>query len=270
MSSHWSETDANGKPLTDGRKCYVIENDADPTMPPVYIYGKDVEEVLAKAAKTIETGQGTIHRMRTTKPAPPAPARPAATVTAADVQTATADLNNPAKAAKAVKTLLKSEGVDLDQQAMDAAIGNIKRIAKAWELANPTFPRDKRDPGQRNERILMDRVLKLAGRDPKKVTVEHFDAAFTELLSERMFFDVTPEPATVQPDGNRDSRTVTATSFRGTSLSSREPAPVRRESDTEKEWRRIATNGTSRELRQAIEKVPGFKEWMDKSFAQTA
>ena len=255
----WDDKDGNGNKLTDGRICLVIQSDDNPDMPEIRTYGKDKEEILDKIAKTAETAQGQIHRMRKS-PSPPPPPPAAARAAAPDaLKIAASDLSKPEN----IKTLLKSVGVDVDQQQAVTAIRAVANLAEKWESENPEYPKDPR-----NDRILMKMVINNAGGDPRRVTEAHFEAAFEEGRKFEMFFE--PKPAeggsTVQPGGTPDSRTArNATSYRRNALRSPEPAPPSRESAKEERWRNILENGTGKALEDAIRNEAGFAEWVDKA-----
>jgi hypothetical protein len=265
---YWDDKDANGNKLTDGRICLVIKSDDNPDMPEIRTYGKDKEEVLDKVAKTAETAQGQIYRMRKTPSNPPAnrPAVPASSAPAGsgDLVTAVADLANPAKAGQAVKTLLKSVGVDVDQQQRLQALRNVAALAEKWEREHSDYPKDPR-----NDRILMKMAANLAG-GAHRITAEHLDAAFEEAKRDEMLHEPKPVQAgndsTVQPDGNPDSRTVrNATSYRRNGLRSPEPgAGPTKETAKEERWRNILEKGTGKALEEAIKTEPGFSEWVEK------
>ncbi len=262
----WTDKDASGKKLTDGRICLVITSDSDPSMPPIRTYGKDKDEVLEKLAITAGSAQETIHRLRATTSKPATATPPVASQsrpTDQDLILATADLSNPAKAPNAIKTLLKAGGVDVDAQAIDAQGRKVAQICKQWETAHPEFPSDPR-----NQRMLIDRAIVKAG-GYAKITEQVLDVAYGELLAQNMFFEVT-----VQPDGNPDSRTGVrmATSHRRNALRAEPPAPasVQEESAKVQRWRKILESGNSKELRNAIENERGFSDWVNQQTAKTA
>jgi hypothetical protein len=93
----WDDKDANGSQLTDGRICLVIRSEETPDMPEIRVYGKDKEEVLDKVARTAETAQAQIHRMRQQPPVPTTRVTTAAPAANAAVAAAVADLSNPEK-----------------------------------------------------------------------------------------------------------------------------------------------------------------------------
>lgn len=255
----WDTNDANGKPITDGRICLVIRNDQDSTMPDVRIYGRDKEEVLDKAARTVETAQSEIHRLRT-KPAPPvaAPA-PTPRVTADEQARATADLGDPSKSPDAVRVLLRAAGVDVDQMKLREDAERVANIAQNWEREHPDFPHDPR-----NQRQLMNTAALRAGGMPN-ITTAILDAAYAELVRTGMLFEAAPESEeTVLPDGSPEPRTVrTATSYRSNAL--RTPVPV---VQVKPKYTRAQVDAmNSRQIREKIETEPGFSEWFNKEFA---
>lgn len=252
----WDDKDANGSQLTDGRICLVIRSEETPDMPEIRVYGKDKEEVLDKVARTAETAQAQIHRMRQQPPVVPTTARTAAAPAAnAAVAAAVVDLSNPDKAPGALKTLLKAAGVDVDREQRMQALRGVADMAEKWERDNVEYPKDPR-----NDQILMNKAALLAG-GVHLVKAEHLDAAFKELQRREMFFE------TVQPGGSpEDSRTVVASSYRRSALRSPEqPArPAKAESEKEARWRNILENGTGKALDDAIRSEPGFQEWVNK------
>jgi hypothetical protein len=122
--------------------------------------------------------------------------------------------------------------------------------------------------------MLVDRVLLRHG--VRGVSLETLDAAYRELLAENMFFELAPEePAPVppvQPRGSEEPRAVvrTATTHRRNSLRSPEPSSRGEETAQHREWRKIFVEGNSKQLRDAMETMPGFKEWADKQYAKSA
>jgi len=260
----WSNEDANGIPLTDGRICLVIKSDDNPDMPEIRTYGKDKDEVLDKIAKTAETAQGQIHRMRKTPSATPPPARPtpapAANSPNGDLATACADLSNPQKAGQAIKVLLRAAGVDVDRQALQERLRQVADIAEQWQHEHSDYPADPR-----NDRILMNIAARIAG-GPGRITAETLDAAFEEAQRLELLHEPKVSALPVQPGGNPDSRTVrSATSYRRNTLRSAEPPPVPRgDSAKEAKWRTILETGSGKALEDAIRNEPGFVEWVDK------
>ena len=261
----WVDTDANGNKLTDGRICLLIKSDENPEMPEIRVYGKDKEEVLDKVAKTAETAQGQIFRMRSAAQAP-APKLAGGGPQPSDLAKAVSDLSNPATAPGAVVTLLNAAGVDVKSQARREQLRAVADLAEAWEQAHPDYPKDPR-----NDQIMMNRASILAG-SVLRVKAEHLDAAFEELKAREMLFEPKVQSSTtVQPDGNPDSRTVrSATSYNGRKLRSAEPVAAPQASAKEQRWRGILENGTGKAMDDAIRNEPGFAEWVDKQMARSA
>lgn len=266
----WEDKDGNGKALTDGRVCLVIRPD-DPSMPEIRTYGRDKDEVLEKVAKTAETAQAEIHRLRGAKSAPSsgAAASPAPRVTADEQARATADLSDPSKSPEAIKTLLRASGVPIDNLKLKEDAERVALVARNWEAkmaaTNPEVSAIMND--ERNQRALMNTASLRVGF--QNITEAALDAAYHELAQHGMLFEVAPgtpekEVETVPPGGSRDSRTVrTATSYRANSL--RTPTPV---VSTKPKYTRAQVEAmNSRDFRVKIETEPGFKEWYDKEFA---
>lgn len=266
MARYWDDKDGNGKKLTDGRVCLVIEPD-DQSLPTIRTYGRDRDEVLEKVAKTAETAQAEISRLRRAPASAvvPATASAPARPTAGETAQATADLSNPAKAPEAIKTLLRTVGVDVDKLKLDEDARRISVIATEWERNTPDFPRDPR-----NRRLLMNTAVLRFG--PANITADALTAAYTELLQHGMLFEPAADvPATpvVQPGGNQDSRTPvvpvrTATSYRGTALRGIPPVVT----NVPRYTRAQVDAMNSRQLRDKIENEAGFKEWYENEFSR--
>lgn len=272
MANHFTDTDAHGNKLTDGRLCYVIEND-DPTFPPIRIYGRTEKEILEKAARTIETGQTEINRLRTsratqtTTPAASVPPNAAAggpqRLTADQRAAATADLSNPAKSSQAVKALLRDEGVDVDRIKFKEETDRMAAISQEWEKQHPDFPND-----DRNMRMLIDRATLLAG-SAANFTAAHLDRAYADLQKYEMLHEVQPVPTPVPPQGIEDSRTTvrtrSATSYRSTAL--RATAPVAQPEKapyTDEEYRSM----NSKEFQHKVLEVPKVLAHYNSRFSQ--
>lgn len=266
MARYWDDKDGNGKTLTDGRLCLVIESD-DPNLPDIRTYGRDKEEVLDKVAKTAETAQAEIHRLRNARPAatpsrsaPEVPASGAPSRLTADEQArATVDLSNPAKVGNALKTILRGEGFDIDAQRFRDDTKRMADVAQEWERQHP----DRVWKDERNQRMLIDAaVLHFGFRQTMSATA--IDSAY-EYLAERNMLHEVPEVApAVPPDGNSDSRTArNATSYRGNSLRGTPPAVV---APKPRYTRAQVDAMNSRVLRDKIENEPGFSEWYNKEF----
>jgi hypothetical protein len=259
----WDDKDGTGTKLTDGRVCLVIQN---PDMPEIRTYGKDKDEVLEKLANTTETAQLQIHRMRKNPAAPAAPARqPVAATPSTDVARAVTELSDPTKAGAALRTILKSEGIDLDRQARLDTARRIADVAEQWEREHPDYPKDPR-----NDQILMNKAALVAG-GALRITAEHIDAAYEQLVRAEMFFEPKAAvEATVQHRGSDDSRTVrSATSYRRNNLRSSEPAPaVRGDTAQEAKWRAILETGSGEAQERAIRTDPGYVEWVSRVTAK--
>jgi len=269
---YWDDKDAHGNKLTDGRVCLVIEPD-DPTLPSIRTYGRDKDEVLDKVAKTAETAQATITRLRSSVPATPASPSPTTApplttrrrLTEAEQAQATADLSNPAKSPAALKALLGEAGFDIDQANLNQNARRVAAVAQEWEKSHPDFPRS-----ERNDRLLLNTAALKVGF--QNITAAALDAAYQELLSLDMLFeaDEAVPATTVPPNGNSDSRTVrprSATSYRTNAL--RSAAPVARP-DKPKYTRAEIDAMNSRVYRDKYEHEPGFKEIVNQLSAATA
>lgn len=266
MRSYWDDTNANGKPLTDGRKCFVVDSE-DPNLPVIRTYGRTEEEVLEKVARTVGTGQAEINRLRSARPATSertAPAHSApATLTADEQARATADLSNPAKAPEAIKTLLRGVGFDVDKERFRQDTTRMGNVAQEWERAHP----DKLWSDERNMRLLMDTAV-LHFRYRQTMSPEAIDSAYQYLLERNMLYEVPEATPAVPPDGSQDSRTVrNATSYRSTSLRATPPAVVR---ENPKAFLIECDKLNSKQLREKIEHEPGFKEKYEKAMASAA
>jgi hypothetical protein len=276
---YWDNKEVPGRGI---KFCLVI--DPEDGTHPIRTYGWSQEEVLEKVAKTAETAQQHINRLRSQPaavsavapnaertPATSAPRAPRP-LTADEQLQATADLSNPAKAPQAIKTLLRGAGVDLDQAQIQQDARTAAAVAQEWEGQHPEFPSD-----ERNQRLLMDKAVMLMGGKQHlgKLTAEILDAAYSELLRFNMLFDVEPsQPTTTTPpnapDGNPTTRNVRprgATSYRSTAL--RGSAPVAQPNKPRYTRSEIDQMNTA-QLRDKIEHEPGFKEWFNREFSATA
>jgi hypothetical protein len=259
MARYWSTKDGNGNELTDGRVCLVIESE-DKTMPAIRTYGRDKDEVLDKLARTTETAQTEIHKLRngarpaSTSPTTTATLAPSGRLTADETARATADLSNPAKSGEAIKTLLRDQGFDVDKNRLDQASRRVAAIGEEWEKQNPDFPHD-----DRNQRLLIQTAALKVGF--VNITAAALDAAYQELLDHEMLFDVEKPAVTVPPGGTPEPRTVrNATSYQRRNVSGSAP---RVEAPKPKYTREQVDAMNSRELRNKIENEPGFKELVD-------
>lgn len=266
MARYWDNKEVAGR----GTKYCLVIDPEDGTHP-IRTYGWSQDEVLEKIARTAETAQQTIGRLRNT-PAPAAPAAPARTAAPAasrvkplsteEQMQATADLSNPAKAPEAVKTLLRGVGFDVDQSRIHDDARRIGAIAQEWERRNPEFPMDPR-----NQRLLLDKAILMVGF--QNITPEVLDAAYRELLAHDMLFESSREPVVTPPNapnGNSDSRIdrqPIATSYRQTDLRGSAPVVNRKPKYTRAEIDAL----NSKQLRDKIENEPGFKDWYNHEFS---
>lgn len=272
MSRRWENKEVPGR----GTKYCLVIDPEDGTHP-IRTYGWTVEEVLDKVAKTTETAQQVINRQRTATPqvaATSSDARSAVTsvapaprnLTAEEQMQATSDLSNPSKSPQALRTLLRGVGVDVDRMKLDEDVRRITAIAQEWESHNPDWP-----SSDKNNRLLLDKATLMAGFP--NITSQTLDAAYRELSSRGMIFEVESEPQSPTPpdatNGNsvtrNEGQTRTATTYRSHSLRSdvvvapTKPRYTRTELDAM----------TSRQLREKIEHEPGFREWYE-SFSRAA
>jgi hypothetical protein len=271
--------------LGDGRERLVI--DAEDGTNPMYVYGKDREEILEKLATTVETGQSTIQRLRSTVAATPtasnsahapaqgAPQGPAAAPrraqpTADDVMVAAADITNPAKAPQAARTLLRAAGIDVDGMVRDQSASRVARVGREWNAAHPDFPTDSR-----NSRMLIDRASLNVGFE--NISAQALDTAYAQLLAENMLFETEEgapangngntngtEPA--QPGGSQEPRTVRprmATSYSRNQLTARTPAAQPKPKYTRAEIEAMNT----RDFRAKVLDVPDVRAWYEREFS---
>jgi len=266
MARFWDNKEIPGR----GTKFCLVIDPEDGTHP-LRTYGWSESEVLDKVARTVETAQQVINRQRQAPPAavtinrteePPAPP-----ISAEDTMQATVDLTNPARAGAAIRTLLKGEGIDLDEARLQRDARKAAAAAEEWERNNPDFPHDRR-----NQRQLMDRALLKANGNLGAITTQILDAAFAELRSSDLLFEVEPQnPLTPNPphapNGNSASRSEaprSATSYRSTALRAT-PASV---ASTKPKYTRAEVEAmNSKQLGEKIKNEPGFQEWFDREFS---
>lgn len=268
---YWDNKEVAGR----GTKYCLVIDPEDGTNP-IRTYGWTETEVLDKVAKTAEAAQQLINRQRSQQQSAPVhpgavapPAAPARRpLSADDLMQATADLQNPAKSTEAVKTLLRGAGIDVDRMKLQEDAQRVSAIAQEWERSHADFLASD----ERNQRMLMDKAALMAGGMPN-ITAETLDAAYSELQRFGMFFDAAPVPTTPTtnphdaPDGNSGTRTErpsSATSYRRTALASPGTGAPR----TQPLYTRAQIDQmTSAQLREKIEREPGFQQWFDKEFS---
>jgi hypothetical protein len=250
----------DGKPLEDGRLCLLI--DPEDGTQAIRVWGRSREEILEKAAKTVEHGARTISQLRsqlnhktTTAPTTPtmtAATRPPTTLSAAERMQATADLDDPAKAPAAVTRLIQHQtGVDFDSIRQKETIERISTIQANWSYSHPDFPKHPI-----NYKLLNDAAALRVGYE--NITAAVMDQVYTELSSQGLLVEAEEEELspTVPPEETPDTRTVRprgAASYRRTTLSA--PAPA---SQTPKYTRAQIDAMTSAEYRRKLETDPDF------------
>ena len=211
MARKWMN---EGRPTADGRFCLIIDSE-DGTQP-LRIWGITKDEILDKAAKTLEHGQRTITQLRT-RAIPPAhnPAtapqqvQPATTLTAGEQLQLTTDLNNPAKAPAAVTKLVQHHtGLNLEEMARQETIRRIAGIQKEWQEAHPEFP-----DHPANCKMMTDTAALRVGYE--NITAAVMESVYNELSAAGMLVPADEEPITdpqppptVQPPETADTRTV--------------------------------------------------------------
>jgi len=175
MKTFWSNTKANGQPLTDGRVCYVV--DPEDGTNPQYIYGKDQEEVFEKLALNSVHAQRAIQQARSAPAATPSAPGPVAVprprLTNDQIAQNTADLNNPAKAGKAIAALFQ-DATGIDPQKL--ALQDFAAMSMQWQTAHPEFY-----PSLGNKRLLVDQAKAHCGGELSRITPEILTQSFTEL-----------------------------------------------------------------------------------------
>jgi hypothetical protein len=230
MKGYWSDTRPNGRPVEAGTFCWIT--DLEDGTAPVATYGKTQDEVLQKLAKQNANAQAALLQRTQAPAAPPARSVPASTPTRLspdEKMRATADLQNPAKAADAIVSLFQdATGVDPRQ----AAALQFKDIAMDWMKGQPAFY-----PHPGNKDIVARRATQLAGGRIAQVTAQHLQTAFEQTRAEGLLFEAPPanqddDPnpsllpgeSQVQRERPRGMRYATQSS---SSSSARQPAQTR-------------------------------------------
>jgi len=263
----------DGKPDQSGRLC--LEIDPEDGTHPLRVWGRTREEILDKAAKTVEHGQRTISELRgqltTTRPGGSSEpngsgtARPAtgaastppkpAPLSAGEQMALTADLSNPAKAPAALTRLIESHtGFDFSSFANQETVKRIAAIQTAWSINRPDFPKHPT-----NYKLMNDAAVIRAG-GYENITSEILDAVFNELSDQGLFVPEEDTDAT-SPDAHPAETPVTvrrprgAASYRRANHASPAPAPA---SQTPKYTRAQIDAMSSAEYRRKLETEPGF------------
>lgn len=259
----------DGIPLSDGRLCLVI--DPEDGTQPMRVWGRTKEEILDKAAKTVEHGARTITQLRSqitprseSQPRsngntpPPATPEKRPTLTAAEQMSLTADLSNPAKAPAALRKLLEHEtGLDLTKMRKQETLERIATIQAHWSHSNPEFPKHPT-----NYKLLNDAATIRVGYE--NITADVMDQVYSELSAAGLLVaaadeDDEPPTPTVHPEENPVLRTVRprgAASYRRTHAS---PAPTTA-SLQPKYTKAQIDNMSSAEIRRRMETESGFAE----------
>jgi hypothetical protein len=252
----------DGKPTDDGRLCLII--DPENGTQPIRVWGRSKEEILEKAAKTVEHGARTISELRAQITPPsisktPASAPPPVskrTLSVEEQMRLTADLSNPAKAPAAVRKLLEFEtGLDLKEMQHAKTMERIANIQANWSYSHPEFPKHPV-----NYKLINDAATLRVGYE--NITAEVMDQVYHELSASGLLVaaeESQPPTPTVPPDETPATRTVRprgATSMRRTFASPAPAAASRQPKYTKAQIDAMS----SAELRRRMETEPGFAE----------
>jgi hypothetical protein len=263
----------DGKPDESGRLC--LEIDPEDGTHPLRVWGRSREEILDKAAKTVEHGQRTISELRqniattrhggspepnngngTTRPA--AGAAQPKPLSAGEQMALTADLSNPAKAPAAITRLVEGHtGLDLTKMKADETVRRIAAIQTEWSLMRPDFPKHAT-----NYKLVNDAAVIRAG-GYENITPEILDTVFNELSDAGLLVSAAEDEDATSPDAHPAETPVTvrrprgAASYRRASHVSPAPAPA---SQTPKYTRAQIDSMSSAEYRRKLESEPGFAQ----------
>lgn len=194
MRAEWTTTRPNGKPIEPGTFCRVL--DMEDGTNPIYFYGKTEEEVLDKISLNSMHARRALERREEAPSAtPPAPVTvtPRKRLSADETMQATTDLQNPAKAADAVATLVQdATGVDLRKMAMDA----FKARAEEWVNEHPEFYNCKP-----NKTLLATRLGQIVNGDVALITKEMMTQTYKNMIAagELVEHPGGEEPQNVEP-----------------------------------------------------------------------
>lgn len=210
MKMEWVTTRPNGKPIQPGTFCRVL--DMEDGTNPIYYYGETEQAVNDKIALNNMHAQKAINRLSQAaknNPPNPTPIAPRKRMTADETMQATADLQNPAKAADATAKLVQdATGVDLRQMAMNA----FKALAQEWIDETPDFYNCRP-----NRSLLATQLGKLVNGDVALITKEMMTQTFHQMLEAG---DLVPSPGEVVqtvdpfPDESQVQRVETTRSGR--------------------------------------------------------
>jgi hypothetical protein len=232
MKAYWAN---DGKPLPDGRLCYVT--DLEDGSNPVNTYGKDVQEVLDKLARTNANAQLALAKQQAA--AMPQRRR----LTAEETMEVTADLANPAKSQGAVVKLFESAtGIDTREMILQ----KFGERCLAWQAKHPEFY-----DHPVNSKLLVDNARMRTGGDLSRITEEVLNQVYEELQAGNYLLqesEVAPQPKPttqeVHPEENPAQSTprrgATATSFRSNRIATPQ----------------VATTRTVKYTREQIESMP--------------
>lgn len=174
MKMEWVTTRPNGKPIESGTFCRVL--DMEDGTNPIYYYGKTEEEVYDKIGLNNMHAQRALARRAEASPQSnnPSPIAPRKRMTVDETMRATTDLQNPAKAAEAVTSLVQdATGIDLRQMAMDA----FKARADEWVRETTEFYNCKP-----NRSLLATQLGKMVNGDVSLITKEMMTQCFHQML----------------------------------------------------------------------------------------
>lgn len=172
---YWATERLNGKPLEPGTVCWVTEVDGQN---PIATYGKDADEVIQKLSLNQAHYQAAMARRAAAAPAAPGTSTPAAPaprkrMTNDEIFQATADAQNPAKAADAMVRLVSdATGIDLK----NLPLIEFGKRAKEWQDEHPEF---YGHPG--NIKLLTNEAFRAANYDWANVSKESLTVAFHKL-----------------------------------------------------------------------------------------
>jgi hypothetical protein len=223
MKAYWSETRPNGKPVEAGTFCWIT--DLEDGSPVIATYGKTTEEVLEKLASQNANAQLALARRATVAQTAQPGNHPAAQgrrpLSPDEIMQATVDLQNPAKSAGAIATLVQ-EATGIDFQA--ESIKRFADLGMEWEREHPEFY-----PHPGNRKMLAETAGRKVGGKLGLITKVMLTQTFSELLQSGLLFEesqnlnpptppVLPDESQVQhlerPRGTRFATGARSTTFR--------------------------------------------------------
>jgi hypothetical protein len=194
MKAYWTNEKPDGSPITDGRLCRVV--DPEDGSIPIRVYGKTQEEVYSKIERTMMTAQSTLTQVRQPNGGaqPPAqragaaPPRNPSILNADETMRFTADLQNPATAARAAAKLAESHRAVLEEE-----VHKFKLIAEAWQSTHPELK-----DSLFNKKLITDNARMRAG-GLSKVTAEVLELVYQELAAGGYLVTEDPAPVIEEP-----------------------------------------------------------------------